>query len=215
MERYPVLFRCDADPVGGWEHLYRCMAYASALQRRRRTGYFCGPLSPFPLLAGLARAGHEYVAHDHPIGSPEDADATLRAMRKYQVAACVVAGDNLPRDYLRELASGPTMVIALTSTAHCRYPTKLVINPLMGPGKAKFEVERGTQLLAGERYAMVRGVFRRQRALRAVEPTGPFRVMVAFGDDDLQGQTLQRVRELLNTPGIEKVSAVIRCRPNS
>ena len=210
MERYPVLFRCDADQSRGWGHLYACMTYAAALQRRRRTGYFYGNLSPFPLLAALTRAGNEYLPAAHPVGSPEDCDATLRAIRKHQVAAVVLAGDDLPVDYVREVSASGVMTVVLDSQAGYRFPSKLVINPLLGPTRSAYECERGTQLLIGARYATVRPIFRRQRALRSMEPPTPYRVLVAAGDDDLGGEALKRTRELLNTPGIDKVSVAIR-----
>src|SRR4051794_1644517 len=82
MDRSPVLFRCEGTRASGWEALYQCLTYAAALQRRRRTAYFLGNYEPFPLLSQVARGGNEYLAAEHPLGSPEDCNATIRQVRR-------------------------------------------------------------------------------------------------------------------------------------
>src|SRR5262249_34888946 len=41
------------------------------------------------------------------------------------------------------------------------FPSELVVNPLLGPGREAYEVRRGTQVLLGARYAVVRPEIRR------------------------------------------------------
>jgi spore coat polysaccharide biosynthesis predicted glycosyltransferase SpsG len=57
---------------------------------------------------------------------------------------------------------------------------------------------------------MVRGLFRRQRTIRAQEQPGPFRALVALGDDDFADQTLLRTRQLLDIEAVDKVSVLLR-----
>ena len=210
MNRAPILFRCDGTPETGWEPLYQCQTLAAALQRRRRGTYFLSQLSPGTIAGPLARGGNEWAPADHPIGSPEDADATAREVRRLQADAVVVAASNLTAGYLRELASTGAMVAVLGPDAGARFPCRLVVNPLLGPGLGAYSWERGTQLLLGKRYALVRSVFRRQRPLRAMEPPQPFRALLAFGDDDFQGQALLRAQELLTLTRVEKISVAVR-----
>jgi spore coat polysaccharide biosynthesis predicted glycosyltransferase SpsG len=73
-----------------------------------------------------------------------------------------------------------------------------------------YRVGRGTQLLLGRKFALVRGVFRRQRTIRATEQPGPFRALVAFGEDDAADQTWVRTQQLLEMPKVDRVS--IACR---
>ena len=63
---------------------------------------------------------------------------------------------------------------------------------------------------AGRKYAIVRSVFRRQRALRSGDPQGTFRGIVAFGEDDFAGQSLQRTQELLAASRVDKLSVLVR-----
>ena len=59
------------------------------------------------------------------------------------------------------------MVVSLDSTAATRFPSRLLINPLLAPGREAYEFGNRTQLLLGERYALVRPEIRRIRPTRA------------------------------------------------
>jgi spore coat polysaccharide biosynthesis predicted glycosyltransferase SpsG len=65
-------------------------------------------------------------------------------------------------------------------------------------------------LLLGSRYAIVRPEIRRIRPIRAQEPAQPFRIMVALGDDDLNNQSGELAKHLLNSPRVERVDVVVR-----
>jgi len=210
MDRSPVLFRCDGTRERGWESLYQCLTYAAALQRRRRTAYFMGTYEPFPLLSQVARGGNEYVAAEHPIGSPEDCDATIREIRRSSAAAVIVATSGVSAEYLREISSTGALVAAIDSEAEIRYPTKLVFNPLLGLEVKQYDYERGTQLCVGRRYAIVRSVFRRQRPIRSTDPQPPYRGIIALGDDDRSGQAYIRAQELLAASRLDKISVAVR-----
>ncbi len=210
MDRSPVLFRCDGTRASSWEPLYQCLTYAAALQRRRRTAYFLGNYEPFPLIAQVARGGNEYIPSQHEIGTPEDCDATIRAIRRTGAGAVVVAAPGISTEYLRELSSTGALIAVVDSEAAVRFPSKLVFNPLLGPTLKSYEYERGTQLCLGRRYAIVRPVFRRQRPIRAIDPPQPFRAIIAFGDDDFAGQSLTRAQELLANTRIDRISVVVR-----
>src|SRR5439155_9919275 len=86
----------------------------------------------------------------------------------------------------------------------------LLVNPLLGPGKEAYEFTAGTQVLMGERYALVRPEIRRIRPLRSQEPIQPFRVLVALGDDDRHNQSGEIARLLLASPRVARVDIAAR-----
>ncbi len=210
MDRTPVLFRCEGTRASGWEALYQCMTYAAALQRRRRTAYFMGNYEPFPLLSQVARGGNEYLAADHPIGSPEDCNETIRQIRRTGASAVIVAAPGVSTEYLREIGSAGAMVAVLDSEASAQFSSKLVFNPLLGPELRDYDLERGTQACLGRRYAIVRPIFRRQRPMRPIDPQPPYRAIIAMGDDDFAGQSLLRAQELLAASRVDKISVIVR-----
>ncbi len=210
MSRAPVLFRVDANPSQGYEQLARCQVFAAALQRRRRTAYFLSMLNPGSLILPLKRGGNEYMEAEAPVGSKEDLQDTLREIRRLSPAAVVVDSPNAGEDYLRSLEKAAPLVVSLDHHAAHRFPSRMVINPLLGPGREEYSHGEKTQLLLGERYALVRSEVRRLRQMRSQEPQGPLRVAVALSEHDPLGQTARVVQELLQCKGVEKVDVLAR-----
>jgi spore coat polysaccharide biosynthesis predicted glycosyltransferase SpsG len=214
MNRDPVLFRVDGMTQTGWERLNRCLTYAMALQRRRRPTFFLSRLEPASLAFNIKRAGNEWLEADAPVGTEEDLCETIQEIRRIRPAAVVVDDPDVTEDYLNELVSIGALVLSLDSLANITFPSQIVVNPLLGPGREAYEVYPGTQLLLGARYALVRPEVRRVRPLRAQEPAQPsattYRALLAMGDDDPNRQTVKLVQQLLAIGKLEKLDVVAR-----
>jgi spore coat polysaccharide biosynthesis predicted glycosyltransferase SpsG len=194
----------------GHERLYRCLTYAAALQRRRRPCFFLSQVEPAPLAFALRRAGNDRVEAEHPAGSPADLDQVLRETRRVNPAAIVVDAGEADEVYLRALRNECPIVVSMDHLAATAFPSRLIINPLLGPVKEAYTFTRGTQLLLGSRYALVRPEVRRARPIRSQEPPQPFRIMVALGDDDPHNRTMELARILMSCPRVGRVDAVVR-----
>jgi spore coat polysaccharide biosynthesis predicted glycosyltransferase SpsG len=221
MNRDPILFRVDATPETGYEHLVRCLIYAAALQRRRRPTYFLAQLEPASLGLAIKRAGNDWLEADGRAGSEEDAAEVVQEIRRLGTAGIIVDAPEATSPYLAEIQSTGALLVSVDHHAQIRFPSKLVINPLLGPGKEAYEFVPGTQLLLGGRYGLVRSEIRRLRAGRAQEPAplpspngkgraDQYRALVALGDDDPNQQTLELTRTLLNSPRVGRVDVVVR-----
>jgi spore coat polysaccharide biosynthesis predicted glycosyltransferase SpsG len=210
MNRDPILIRVDGTQKSGRDNLCRCMMLALALQRRRRPTYFVSQLEPNLLALQIKRAGHEWLNASHPAGTPEDLEELTRQVHRLQPAAVVVDIDNVSEGYLTELRATGTTVINVDHVAETRFPSRLVINPLLAPGKADYDFLPGTQLLLGARYALVRPEIRRVRPLRAQEPPHHFRALIALGEDDPNDQVLEYAKFMLNVPRIDRVYVAVR-----
>jgi spore coat polysaccharide biosynthesis predicted glycosyltransferase SpsG len=214
MNRDPILFRVDGTTQGGWERLCRCMTYAAALQRRRRPTYFLSQLDPAHLALAIKRAGNNWLEADSPVGEEEDLTETIQEIRRIQPAAVVVDSANVSEAYLKELMGTGVLLVSFDSQAAIRFPSHLVINPLLGPSRESYEFLPGTQLLLGTRYSLVRPEIRRVRPIRSMEPAQPsptgYRVAIALGDDDPNGQVLELTQTLLNIAKLEKIDLLVR-----
>ncbi len=210
MTRAPVIFRVDAAPRVGWEHLWRCVVLAMALQRRRRPAYFLSQLEPGSLGLTLKRGGNEWLDADSPAGTAEDLQELLQEIRRIRPAAVIIDSPDVKEDYLAEVCKTGVMVVSMDSMATVAFSSRLIINPLLGPGREAYEFVPGTQLLLGPRYALVRSEIRRQRPIRAQEPAQPFRGVVALGDDDPHNQSGAVARHLLNCPRVGRVAVLVR-----
>src|SRR6516162_6454739 len=167
MNRDPILFRVDGTTSGGWERLARCQALAAALQRRRRPTYFLSQLEPASLALPIKRVGNEWLEADSPAGTDEDLTETLQEIRRLRPAAVIVDTANATAEYLKEIHRTGVMLVSLDHAAAIRFPSDIIINPLLGPGKEAYEFGTMTQLLLGPRYALVRSEIRRQRPNRS------------------------------------------------
>lgn len=208
--RGPILFRCDGTQERGWEPLYQCLSLAAALQRRRRGTHFLSYLDPLSLATVINRGNNDWQPAEEPLGSPGDLDATIARARALNAAAIVVAGEGMTPDYLAELRDTGALVVVFDSTAKMTFPADVVVNPLLAPGRKAFQLADGGQRLLGHRFSLCRGVFRRQRTIRATEPPTPYRVLVAIGDDDPLGDAVHRTRQLIEMEKVSKVSVVVR-----
>jgi UDP-2,4-diacetamido-2,4,6-trideoxy-beta-L-altropyranose hydrolase len=210
MNREPILFRVDGTSSTGWERLVRCQAYAAALQRRRRPTHFLSQLEPAHLGFALKRAGSDWLDADAPAGSAEDLEETIQEIRRLRPAAIIVDAPDATEEYLSELRATGVMVVSLDHLANVRFPSQLIINPLLGPGRDAYTFEPGVQMLLGARYAVVRPEIRRIRPTRSQEPPQPFRAIVALGDEDPHYQSGPLAKQLLNMPRVEKVDVIAR-----
>jgi len=210
MNRDPILFRVDGMARTGWERLARCMTLAAALQRRRRPTYLLSQLDPLSLAFAVKRTGSDWLEADAPAGTPEDLAETIREIRRRRPAAVIVDAPEVSEEYLADLSATGVLVVSIDHLATTRFPSRLIINPLLAPNKEAYEFEPGTQLLLGRRYALVRSEIRRVRPTRAQEPPPPFCALIALGDDDPNLQVGELAQLLLHAPKLERVDMVVR-----
>lgn len=210
MTRDPILFRVDGTPEAGWERFNRCLAFAAALQRRRRPTYFFAQLEPNALAMPLKRAGNEWLPATGSAGTEGDLDQTIREVRRLGAAAVIVDSASVGENYLAELADCGAAVVSIDDEARIRFHAHVVINPLLEPGRAAYDVTPGTQILVGRRYALVRSEVRRVRPLRAQEPPQPFRGLIALGEDVPAERTVELARNLFTLNQVSRVDVLSR-----
>src|SRR5260370_662103 len=80
-------------------------------------------------------------------GTSEDAAETIQEIRRIKPAAVIVDAANATQPYLTELGATGCLVVSIDHLASARFPSQLVINPLLAPGRDAYEFCPGTQLL--------------------------------------------------------------------
>jgi spore coat polysaccharide biosynthesis predicted glycosyltransferase SpsG len=221
MNRDPILIRVDATLQNGFERFARCMTLAAALQRRRRPTYFLSQLESTTLAFAIKRGGNEWIDACHPPCCNDDLEDLIQEIRRRRPAAVVIDDAEANHDYLAEVAATGVMVVSLDHQATIRFPSQIVVNPLLGPSRESYEFYPGTQLLLNQRYTLVRPEVRRLRQGRAQEPaallpptgkpgSAQYRALLALGEDDPHRQVLGYAKQLLSAPRIGKVDIVVR-----
>ncbi len=210
MTRSPVIIRVDANPEQGYEQMTRSLVLAAALQRRRRQAFFLSSFQPSSLGFQIKRAGYEWMQATSPLGSKEDLAEVIQECRRVQASAVLVDSPNATGEYLAKIKEAGVMVVSIDHFAQGAFPSNLVFNPLLGPSVEAYDIGRGTQILAGERYALVRSEIRRVRPLRAQEPLPPYKAVVALGDYDANNQAGEIAKQLVNTPKVSRVDILAK-----
>lgn len=207
MSREAVVLRVDAGPTFGFEAWNRCQVLAYGLQRRRRPCYFLAHLQPNGLALSLKRSGHDWLAAEHPTGSPQDLEQLLREIRRLQAVAVILDSPAVGPDYLAELAAAGVLVMQVDTQAAYRSPAHLVLNPTLNRQLHEHEVCANGQVLCGQRYVLVRPEIKRVRPQRSLEPPEPLRVAVAMGDAVAQ-LTREVVKTLLSIRPIARIEVL-------
>lgn len=210
MSRGSIILRVDGSSSDGMGRVARCLALANALQRRRYQMTFISKLDNNGWPDRIRRFRHFVAKTNHQSGSPEDLQSFLRDVRSQRPAVVITDSPDIGQDYLARLSNEVPLVISIDDRAELSFSNGLVLHPMLHDGSCAYDLAYGTQLLSGERYAMVRAEFRRARNVRATEPGGPARVLIALGGGEVVGQTAVLAGALLkNLKTLDKIDAVV------
>lgn len=203
-----IVFRADASANLGGGHIMRCLSLASALAERGARITFVSAMLTESLRAAIEAEGHR-VQRIEP--SPEllrrDAGFDLGILSEQAQAedadhtrAAAGDADWLVIDHYRLDAAwsghfrpaGATLVI--DDLADRRHSCDLIVDQTYGRSPADYAplVEKGTRILAGAAFAMLRPEFAeaRQETLARRESTDPARrLLISLGMTDVGGIT--------------------------
>lgn len=209
MNRGSILLRVDGSSVDGMGRVARCLALANAMQRRRYQMTFVTNIDNVAWPDRIRRHRHSILKTPHAAGSELDRASLLREIETRRPVVVVTDSPDIDEEYLALLSHRVPLVISVDEFARGAFPSDIVLNPTLGTSSKDYEVYPGTQILAGDRYAMVRSEFRRARNVRATEPGGAVRILVALGGGEVARPTARLAEALLAENKIEKVDAVI------
>jgi spore coat polysaccharide biosynthesis predicted glycosyltransferase SpsG len=209
MNRGVILLRVDGSAETGMGRIARCLALANALQRRRYQMTFISHLDNQGWPDRIRRFRHNVLKTPHLAGSPEDRAELFQEIQRRNAVVVVTDSPHIDEEYLAMLSTRVPLVISLDESARIRFPSDLVLNPTLGHGLEEFSLYPGTQLVSGNKYAMIRAEFRRARNVRATEPGGPARVLISLGGGQVGAETARYAKALLANTRIEKIDAVV------
>lgn len=187
----------------------RCLALANALQRRRYQMTFISQIDNSSWPDRIRRFRHTIARTAYAAGSDEDRAEILLEVDRRNPVVVITDSPAIDEEYLAMLSTRVPLLISLDEQAKHRFPSDLVLNPTLGLSGKDYSLYPGTQLVAGDKYVMIRSEFRRARGVRATEPGGPTRVLLALGGGETGAATAKFVKALLQHKGIAKIDAVV------
>jgi spore coat polysaccharide biosynthesis predicted glycosyltransferase SpsG len=209
MNRGTILLRVDGSAKQGMGRIARCLALANALQRRRYQMTFVSQIDNNTWPDRIRRFRHAVSKTPFAAGTEEDRQEFLTEIQRRNPVVVVTDSPAIDEEYLALLSNRVPLVITLDDEATTCFPSDLILNPTIGHALEEYKLYPGAQLLAGNKYAMIRSEFRRARNVRATEPGGPIRVMISLGGGDVVDDTIAYAKGLLKQKRIEKIEAVI------
>jgi spore coat polysaccharide biosynthesis predicted glycosyltransferase SpsG len=158
----------------------------------------------------IRRFRHFVSKTPYAAGTNQDLEMFLRDVRSQHPVVVITDSPQIDETYLRALAAEVPLVISIDEAARFAFSNGLVLNPTLGRTHVEYNLNGQTQVLAGERYAMIRAEFRRARHVRATEPGGVPRLLLALGGGETAGHTAMLAAALLKEiKNVEKIDAVV------
>jgi len=196
---WALLIRADADSRIGVGHVMRCLALAQAWQDSGGRAIFVSSVLPTGLEERLSREGFPLVRINGPIGSREDAAATLAIAGDNDVAWVVVDGYAFSTPYFAMLHEAGLRVLAIDDLALLeRYPVEALLNQNLSATAGAYRgcLQPSTTLLLGPRFGLLRREFRDALPDATGQLHEPRRVLMTFGGGDRENLTGALMRNL-------------------
>ena len=198
-----LILRANASEEIGAGHVMRLIALAQGARREGCSSHFVLGGDPGFCAAKVAEAGFAASPSYEAIGSKADLAHLKGVAQANAAAAVVVDGYDFDTSYIGALAeSWRTVVIDDLAEGHI--PAQIIVNPNYGAEGLRYDVARGTRVLAGSDYALLRSEF--VDAPRPQYSAAPLRLILTFGGSDPVNATTRVVRSL----GAVKTTAEIR-----
>ena len=193
-----VLVRADASRRIGTGHVMRCLALAQAARKKGATVTFLSADNVAALQKKLRKEGMGVARLVCRPGSPEDAEKTVQYARKMKAGLLVVDGYQFGADYQKTVRTAGLPFLCVDDHAHAAfYRADLVLNQNINAAEKLYKKRsRGTRLLLGPRYALLREEFLAQKSKDRKAAAPAKNILVTMGGSDPDNVTLKVVRAL-------------------
>lgn len=226
---FRIAFRADASLQIGTGHVMRCLTLADHLRERGVKSIFLGRPHAGNLLDLVGQRGHvaltlparepvKATAQQDPVHSSwlgstwdEDAQDCIHALRQHLDGTCVdwLVVDHYALDARWEtsMRSACRKILAIDDLADRRHDCDLLLDQNLGRKSADYErlVPRGTTVLTGPRFALLRPEFARLRDQSLARRQDPLlkRLLITMGGvdkDNVTGRVLEALDQIALPP---------------
>lgn len=193
----PLVFRVDGSAEIGIGHVMRCITLAEELSRRNFRPVFC--TKPIDRLLVNEILEKDFEVSEIPIvaNPKEDAGYLMLAVQKYGARVVILDGYNFNSYYLKQIRKDSGLLFSIDDIAQTYYCSDIVLNQNINATSRMYsgKVSKGTKLLLGVDYAILRPEFKRlhihKRSFNKVN-----NILVTFGGADRDNQTPKVLKAL-------------------
>ena len=192
-----LVIRADAGTRQGTGHLMRCIALAEGWQAQGGQVHIVSACESEGLRQSIAQGGFRFTPVHHPF--PHSADWHLLApvLRDHEKAWVVLDGYHFDSTYQSRIKETGCRLLVIDDMAHLpHYYADVLLNQNIHAPDLHYRCEPYTQLLLGNRYALLRSDFLTWRDWQRDIPAVASKVLVTLGGSDPQNQTTKVIRAL-------------------
>jgi UDP-2,4-diacetamido-2,4,6-trideoxy-beta-L-altropyranose hydrolase len=201
-----VVIRADGNSRIGTGHIMRCIALGQGLRRSGSEVVFTSA----EVSSALEQRLHESdfaleKLNVSTIGSSDDAERTIQLARELHSEWIVADGYSFSANYQRRIKQAGSRLLLLDDYGHAdHYFADLILNQNLHANAALYaNREKGSVLLLGTRYALLRREFLISKfGNREITPTAR-KILVTLGGSDLENISSKVIKALKQFPQIE------------
>ncbi len=195
--RPSLVVRADAGTRQGTGHLMRCLALAQGWQAQGGQVHIVSACESEGLRQSIAQGGFRFTPVHHPFPHSADWDLLAPVMRDHERAWVVLDGyhfDSAFQSRIKETGCRLLVIDDLATLPH--YYADVLLNQNIHAPDLPYRCEPSTQLLLGNRYALLRSDFLTWRDWQRDIPAVAHKVLVTLGGSDPQNQTIKVIGAL-------------------
>lgn len=202
-----VLFRANYSAIIGLGHVSRCIALASILRKKFKTGFITNGINPS--LEKKIRLSADFVCKI-PLTDDIRLDAKLTANRLKPQDIVVLDGYDFGTIYQKELLKKKCKIVCIDDIHDSHFISDAVINHAESIKKTAYSNEKHTTLYLGFKYAIINPVFLKAAGKKTNTITKqPGEYFINMGGSDSPNNTYKIIRACLRFDKLKKIRVVI------
>ena len=206
-----IVIRADADARIGSGHLMRCLTLAQGWYAKGGKIVIVTNCKDKNLVRHVAVANTPVAKIEQPHPNPMDLERTRGILKSHYGAWVVLDGYHFDSEYQERIKSLGHRLLVIDDMAHLeKYFADIILNQNIDAERLEYEVERGTRLLLGMRYVLLRPEFKAQTVSTSKNPETARKLLITLGGGDFDNQAAKVIKavEAVKIDGLEVVLVV-------
>ena len=206
-----LVIRADAGTLHGTGHLVRCLALAQRWHSQGGHVHIVSACESEELCQSIAREGFRFTPVHHPFPDSADWDLLAPVLRDHEETWVVLDGYHFNSVFQSRIKKTGCRLLVIDDLATLpHHYADVLLNQNIHAPDLHYHCEPYTQLLLGNRYALLRSDFLTWRDWQRDIPPVAHKLLVTLGGSDPQNQTAKVIGALnhLAMKGLETLVIV-------
>ena len=210
-----LVIRADAGSQLGTGHLMRCLALAQEWCNGGGQVEFVSVCDSDPMRQWIAAGGFPLTPVRSPYPHPSDWESLSLVLAAQREAWVVLDGYHFDASYQSRIKQAGYRLLVIDDMAHLdTYHADVLLNQNLHAAELYYHCKPDTQLLLGNRYALLRTEFLRWLDWERKIPPVAHRILITMGGSDPHNQSM-KVIQALRQLQLDSLDAVVVIGPSN